>query len=82
MSREVPNYYQLANLRFRVSLLEAVIQSSQQGILALIDLFQFIEYYNQQLHSLGEFGTHNQAVSSIIAIRNSIVNSINNINRL
>jgi hypothetical protein len=81
MSLEIPNHYHLAIIRFRAHLLENLLSSTQQGLLAVIELIDFIDYYQTELHQLGEFNTHNLALASILTLRNSLANALNSINR-
>jgi hypothetical protein len=50
-------------------------------LLAVIELIDFIDYYQTELHQLGEFNTHNLALASILTLRNSLANALNSINR-
>ena len=81
MSLEIPNHYHLAIIRFRAHLLENLLSSTQQGLLAVIELIDFIDYYQTELNHLGEFNTLNLALASILTLRNSLANALNSINR-
>jgi hypothetical protein len=81
MSLEAPRYYQTAILRFRLHLLETLVTTAQQGVLAILDLLEFIDFYQETLFNQGQFGHRNLAINSVITLRNSIVDAINSINR-
>lgn len=79
MAQGFNNHYLEAILRFRLHMLENIATNTQQGVLAILQLLDFIDYYQSELNHLGVFGPQNEALISIITLRNTIVQSLNNV---
>ncbi len=81
MEQGFNNYYLEAILRFRLHMLETIASNTSQGVTALLQLLDFIDYYQLELNQIGAFGPQNEALVSIVILRNTIVQSLNNVTR-
>lgn len=79
MEQGFNNYYLEAILRFRLHMLENIASTTGQGVIAILQLLDFIDYYQLELNHIGAFGPQSGVVISIITLRNTIVQSLNNV---
>jgi hypothetical protein len=82
MSNPIPNHYHTAILQFKLHILESTIRTCREGVLAILQLIDFIDFYQVELAQQNFLGQQNQALSSVLTLRNSLVETLNHIYRM